>query len=76
MGMFDKAKHQAQQWAGKAKETTGRTLGNEEMENAGKRDQVEGGVKETGQDVKDRAAGAAEQAKEKFQGGGQGNQGS
>lgn len=68
MGMFDKAKHQAQQLAGKAKETTGRTLGNDEMENAGKRDQAEGEVKEAGQDVKDRVAGAAEEAKDKFQG--------
>ena len=67
MGMFDKAKHQAQQMAGKAKETVGQTLGNEEMENAGKRDQAEGGLKEKGQEAKDQIAGAAEDAKEKFQ---------
>lgn len=66
MGMFDKAKHQAQQMAGKAKETVGQTLGNENMENAGKRDQAEGGLKETGQEAKDRVAGAAEEAKDKF----------
>lgn len=68
MGMFDKAKHQAQQFAGKAKETAGRTTGNEDLENAGKRDQVEGQAKETGQEAKDKAAGAVEDAKDKFQG--------
>ena len=68
MGVFDKAKHQAQQWAGKAKEAAGKATNNEDMENAGKRDQAEGQVKETGQDIKDKAAGAAEDAKDKFQG--------
>lgn len=66
MGMFDKAKHQAQQMAGKAKETVGHTLGNEDMENAGKRDQAEGAFKEKGQEAKDRIAGTAEDAREKF----------
>lgn len=68
MGMFDKAKHQAQQVAGKAKETAGKATKNEDLQNAGKRDQAEGEAKETGQEIKDKAAGAAEDAKEKFRG--------
>lgn len=69
MSVFDKAKHQAEQWVGKAKEATGKATGNEEMENSGKRDEVEGEAKETGQDLKDKAAGAVEDAKKKFRGG-------
>ncbi len=66
MGIFDKAKQQAQQYAGKAKEAAGRATGNEDMENAGKRDQVEGQAKEKGQEMKDKAEGAVEDVKDKF----------
>lgn len=66
MGVFDKAKQQAQQWTGKAKEAAGRATGNEDLENAGKRDQVAGRAKEAGQDIKDRAAGTADDLKDKF----------
>lgn len=66
MGVMDKMKHQAQQLAGKAKETAGQATGNEEMRDAGKRDQVEGDVKEKGQDVKDKAEGAVQDVQEKF----------
>ncbi|GAA4837511.1 CsbD family protein [Saccharopolyspora rosea] len=66
MGVFDKAKQQAQQWTGKAKEAAGRATGNEDLENAGKRDQVEGQAKEAGQDIKDRAAGTVDDLKDKF----------
>lgn len=66
MSVFDKAKQQAQQLAGKAKEATGKKTGNEDMENAGKRDQLEGKAKEAGQDAKDKTAGAVEDAKDKF----------
>ncbi|MCA1188722.1 MULTISPECIES: CsbD family protein [unclassified Saccharopolyspora] len=71
MGVFDKAKHQAQQWTGKAKEAAGNATGNDELKNAGKRDQVEGQVKETGQDVKDKAAGAVQDVQDKFKGSGE-----
>lgn len=66
MGVFDKAKQQAQQWTGKAKEAAGRATGNEDLENAGKRDQVAGEAKEAGQDIKDRAAGTVDDLKDKF----------
>ncbi|GAB2740867.1 hypothetical protein GCM10027174_12900 [Salinifilum aidingensis] len=73
MGVFDKAKEQAQQLVGKAKQATGQATGNEEMRDAGKRDEMGGKVKEAGQDIKDKAAGAAENVKDRFQGG-QGDQ--
>ncbi len=66
MSVFDKAKQQAQQLTGRAKEAAGKASGNEDMENAGKRDRLEGQAKETGQDVKDKAAGAVEDTKDKF----------
>ncbi|MBK0865506.1 MAG: CsbD family protein [Saccharopolyspora sp.] len=72
MGVFDKVKHQAQQLAGRAKEATGSASGNDELRDAGKRDQAEGKVKETGQDIKDKAAGAAEDVQDKFRGSGKG----
>ncbi|ASU77131.1 CsbD family protein [Actinopolyspora erythraea] len=68
MSTFDKVKHQAQQLAGKAKEATGRATGNRNMADAGKRDRLEGEAKETGQNLKDRAAGAAEDIKDKLRG--------
>ncbi|SDK30004.1 CsbD-like [Actinopolyspora mzabensis] len=75
MSTFDKVKHQAQQLAGKAKEATGRATGNRDMKDAGKRDRLEGEAKESGQDMKDRAAGAAEDAKDKLRGDQSGDQG-
>ncbi|SDP93270.1 Uncharacterized conserved protein YjbJ, UPF0337 family [Actinopolyspora xinjiangensis] len=68
MSTFDKVKHQAQQLAGKAKEATGRATGHRNMADAGKRDRLEGEAKETGQNLKDRAAGAAEDIKDKLRG--------
>jgi len=76
MGVFDKVKHQAQQLAGRAKEATGSATGNDSMRDAGKRDQAEGKVKETGQDVKDKAAGAAEDVRDRFRGSDGGSAGS
>ncbi|ASO17837.1 uncharacterized protein YjbJ (UPF0337 family) [Actinoalloteichus hoggarensis] len=69
MGVFDKAKHQAQEVAGKAKEALGRATDNEDMENAGTRDRLESQAKQAGQDVKDKAAGAVDDIKGKFDGG-------
>ncbi|MDR7301806.1 CsbD family protein [Haloactinomyces albus] len=68
MSTFDKVKQQAQQLTGRAKEAAGRAGGNRDMEDAGKRDRLEGSAKETGQNAKDKAAGAVENAKRQFRG--------
>ncbi|NHD19247.1 MULTISPECIES: CsbD family protein [Actinopolyspora] len=75
MSTFDKVKQQAQQLAGKAKEATGRVTGSQETENAGKRDRLEGEAKERGQDLKDRAEGTVQDAKDKLRGQDKGDQG-
>ncbi|MDA3645923.1 CsbD family protein [Saccharopolyspora indica] len=66
MGVFDKAKHQAEQLAGKAKESLGKATGNDEMKRSGQRDKVSGEAKEAGQDIKDRAAGAVDDVKDRL----------
>ncbi|MDA3630235.1 CsbD family protein [Saccharopolyspora oryzae] len=66
MGVFDKAKQQAEQLVGQAKEALGKATGNDEVKRAGQRDKIEGEVKETGQDIKDRAAGAVDEAKDRL----------
>jgi uncharacterized protein YjbJ (UPF0337 family) len=53
MGMDDKIKHQAEELGGKAKETAGRTTGDEELEAEGRADQAEANVKSAGDKVKD-----------------------
>ena len=66
MGVFDKAKDKAEQLVGQAKEKLGQQTDNEDLENAGKRDQLSGEAKETGHDLRDKAAGAVQDAKERF----------
>ena len=66
MGILDKVKDKAEQLIGEAKEKFGQMTGNESVENAGKRDQLSGQVKETGHDLRDKAAGAADEAKDKL----------
>ncbi|MBA8827436.1 uncharacterized protein YjbJ (UPF0337 family) [Saccharopolyspora lacisalsi] len=68
MSVFDKVKQQAQQLTGKAKEAAGQASGNEDLRDAGKRDRLAGETKEQAHDVKDKAAGAAEDAKDKLRG--------
>ncbi|MEV4311236.1 CsbD family protein [Actinocrispum sp. NPDC049592] len=68
MGNFDKIKDKAEQMLGKGKETVGRETDNEDLEAAGKRDQLSGETKETAHDVRDRAAGAVKDAKDRLQG--------
>jgi uncharacterized protein YjbJ (UPF0337 family) len=68
MGVFDKAKDKAEQMVGEAKEKLGKSTDDEDLEAAGKRDQVSGEAKETGHDVRDKAAGAVQDAKEKLKG--------
>jgi uncharacterized protein YjbJ (UPF0337 family) len=64
MGTFDKIKDKAEQMLGKGKEEAGRATDNEDLEAAGKRDQLSGEVKETGHDLRDHAAGAVKDAKD------------
>lgn len=66
MGILDKVKDKAEQLIGEAKEKIGQMTGNESLENAGKRDQVSGKIKETGHDLQDKAAGAVDDVKDKF----------
>ncbi len=68
MGTFDKIKDKAEQMLGKGKEKAGRETGNEDLEAAGKRDQLSGEAKETAHDVRDKAAGAVKDAKDRLQG--------
>ena len=66
MGVFDKAKDKAEQLIGEAKEKIGQLTGNESLENAGKRDQLSGEAKETAHDLRDKAAGAVEDARDRL----------
>lgn len=68
MGVFDKAKDKAEQMVGAGKEKVGKATDNEEMEDAGKRDQLSGEAKETGHDLRDKAAGAVQDARETLRG--------
>jgi uncharacterized protein YjbJ (UPF0337 family) len=64
VGILDKAKDKAEQLIGEAKEKIGHMTGNENLENAGKRDQLIGETKEAGHDLRDKAAGAVHDAKD------------
>ncbi|WP_028935187.1 CsbD family protein [Pseudonocardia spinosispora] len=55
MGIVDKAKNKAEELKGKAKETTGRIIGDEELQAEGLVDQGKAGVKQAGESVKDAA---------------------
>jgi uncharacterized protein YjbJ (UPF0337 family) len=66
MGIFDKVKDKAEQLIGEAKEKIGQMTGNEGLENSGKRDQLSGEIKEAGHDLRDKAAGAVDDVKDKF----------
>lgn len=68
MGVFDKAKDKAEQAVGEGKERVGEATDNEELENAGKRDQVSGEAKEAGHDLRDKAAGAVDDVRDKVRG--------
>ncbi|WP_380169242.1 CsbD family protein [Jannaschia sp. R86511] len=53
MGLGDKIKNTAEDLAGKAKETTGKVTGNEQLEAEGKADQSKADLKQAGENVKD-----------------------
>lgn len=61
MGLSDKIGNETEDLKGKAKETTGRATGDEELEAEGKGDQLSAGVKKAGEKIKD-AAGDAKDA--------------
>jgi uncharacterized protein YjbJ (UPF0337 family) len=66
MGILDKVKDKAEQLIGEAKEKIGQITGNESLEDAGKRDQLSGEIKEAGHDLRDKAAGAIDDARDKI----------
>jgi len=53
MGTGDKARHAAEDAAGKAKEATGRATDNEKLEAEGRADQKKASLKKAGENVKD-----------------------
>jgi uncharacterized protein YjbJ (UPF0337 family) len=55
MSAADKASNKAEEIKGKAKETTGKTVGNERLEAEGAADQTKADVKQAGEKVKDAA---------------------
>ena len=66
MSIFDKAKDKAQQAVGTAKEKLGEATGNEHLRDSGKADQTKGEIKEAGHDLRDKAVGAVQDAKDKL----------
>jgi uncharacterized protein YjbJ (UPF0337 family) len=52
--MGDKIKNKADELLGKGKETAGETANNNELRREGQADQAETGMKQTGENVKDR----------------------
>ena len=53
MGIGDKAKHEAENVAGKAKEAGGEVRGDKPLKNKGKREQSKSQLKKAGENVKD-----------------------
>ncbi|GAA2447544.1 MULTISPECIES: CsbD family protein [Agromyces] len=53
MGLGDKAKHAAEELAGKAKQGIGKATGNEELEAEGRADEAKADLKQAGDKAKD-----------------------
>jgi uncharacterized protein YjbJ (UPF0337 family) len=53
MALEDKARHAAETARGKAKEVAGRAVGNEDLEDEGKAEEMVGHLKQAGEKVKD-----------------------
>jgi uncharacterized protein YjbJ (UPF0337 family) len=68
MGAFDKAKDKAEQTVGEGKERVGEATDNEDLANAGRRDQLSGETKEAGHDLRDKAAAAVDKVRDKLRG--------
>nr|WP_296764883.1 CsbD family protein [Rhodococcus sp. (in: high G+C Gram-positive bacteria)] len=56
MGLDDKISNKAEDLGGKAKEATGSAVGNKDLENEGKGDQLSSAVKDGAEKVKDAAS--------------------
>lgn len=56
MSFIDKAKHKAEEIVGEVKEKVGDLTGNDRLKAEGRKDQVSGNVKQTGDSVKDAAS--------------------
>ncbi len=56
MSFVDKAKHKAEEVVGQVKEKVGELTGNDELQAEGRKDQVTGNVKQTGDSIKDAAS--------------------
>lgn len=56
MGTRDKASNKLQDVKGKVEETVGQAIGDEDLEDEGKTDQVKASVKDVGEKVKDAAS--------------------
>lgn len=56
MGLDDKISNKTEDLGGKAKETAGSAVGNKDLENEGKGDQVSSAVKDGAEKVKDAAS--------------------
>jgi uncharacterized protein YjbJ (UPF0337 family) len=65
MSILDKVKDKAEQLIGGAKEKIGQATGNESLERSGQHEQTMGEVKEAGHDLRDKAADAIEDMKDK-----------
>jgi uncharacterized protein YjbJ (UPF0337 family) len=61
MSLIDKARHKLEDAKGKVKETTGKAIGNEQMEYEGKAEQGKANLKQSGEHIRD-AAGNAKDA--------------
>ncbi|NUQ87810.1 MAG: CsbD family protein [Glycomyces artemisiae] len=68
MGAFDKAKDQAEQMKGRAKEKFGDATDNESLENEGRADELKGKAKEKWHDLKEEADDKLHDAKERMAG--------
>ncbi|MGH3438626.1 MAG: CsbD family protein [Sciscionella sp.] len=66
MGLFDKAKHRAEEMMGKAKETAGNATDSDRLKTEGQADQLSGKAKHGVDDLKDEASGAVQEAKDKL----------
>lgn len=64
MGLADDAKNKGEEFSGKAKESVGDAVGNDDLKREGQGDQVESKFKQAGDKVKD----AANDIKDSFKG--------
>lgn len=66
MGIFDRFKHQAEELVGKAKEAVGNLTDDDKLKTEGQTDQASGQVKQGVDEVKDQAASAVQDVKDKL----------